>query len=96
MNLGKVLLGITAGVAVGVTLGVLFAPHKGSKTRRKIVERQNELTDDLENRIDEFISLLTKKYESIKERATHISETWISKPEGTNHNPKTSDQKVPS
>lgn len=96
MNLGKFLLGIAAGVAVGVTVGVLFAPHKGSKTRRKIVERQVELTDDLENRIDEFINLLSKKYESIKEGATHITEAWVSKPEGTNHNPKSNDQKVSS
>ena len=36
MGSGKVLLGVLAGVAVGATLGILFAPDKGSETRKKI------------------------------------------------------------
>ena len=36
MKAGKVFLGVLAGVAAGAVLGILFAPDKGSKTRKKI------------------------------------------------------------
>ena len=39
MGTGKILLGVLAGVAAGATLGILFAPAKGSKTRKKIIEK---------------------------------------------------------
>lgn len=40
MENGKVLLGVLAGVAVGATLGILFAPDSGTNTRKNHEERR--------------------------------------------------------
>ena len=36
MSTGKLVVGVLAGVAVGALVGMLFAPDKGSETRKKI------------------------------------------------------------
>lgn len=46
-NNSKILLGIIAGAVIGGALGILLAPDKGSETRRKIVEKGNDLGDSL-------------------------------------------------
>lgn len=40
MNSGKVVLGALAGLAAGALLGILFAPDKGSETRKKSRKRE--------------------------------------------------------
>ena len=39
MKNSDVVVGILGGLAVGAILGILFAPDKGSNTRRKIAEK---------------------------------------------------------
>ncbi|MEO5582226.1 MAG: YtxH domain-containing protein [Saprospiraceae bacterium] len=69
MNSGKVFLGLLAGVAVGATLGVLFAPDKGNSTRQKISKKSDEYAKGLEDKFSNFIDMLAAKFESLKEDA---------------------------
>ena len=75
MGSGKVLLGVLAGVAVGATLGILFAPDKGSRTRRKISEKSDDYAEELEEKFSEFIEGITKQFEAVKEETTRMAET---------------------
>jgi gas vesicle protein len=72
MSSGKVLLGVLAGVAVGATLGILFAPDKGSNTRRKISQKGDDYADELEAKFNEFIGEVTKQFEAVKEQGAQM------------------------
>jgi gas vesicle protein len=74
MNSGKVLLGVLAGIAVGATLGILFAPDKGLSTRKKISKKSDAYADELEEKFNEFIDSITKKFETVREEATQMAE----------------------
>lgn len=76
---GKVLFGVLAGAAAGVLLGVLFAPEKGSTTRRKITETSNDYTDELKEKFDEFLGTLNEKFEAVKTNAREMAEKGKSK-----------------
>lgn len=67
MSSGKVFLGVLAGVAAGAILGILFAPDKGSVTRKKIVNKGEELADELKEKFDEFVDSMTEKYDKVKD-----------------------------
>lgn len=64
MSAGKVVLGVMAGVAMGTALGMLVAPDKGSKTRKKLVKKGNDLAGKTEDRVNEFADKMTKKLQS--------------------------------
>jgi len=69
MNNGKVMLGVLAGVAAGALIGILFAPDKGSKTRRKILDKSEDYADDLKTKITDLWESITEKFETAKEDA---------------------------
>ncbi|MBK6785957.1 MAG: YtxH domain-containing protein [Saprospiraceae bacterium] len=51
----KVVLGVLAGAAAGTVLGILFAPHKGKSTRRRMNEQGNKLIADFEKKLSGFV-----------------------------------------
>jgi len=73
MSKGKVLLGVLAGVAAGALLGILFAPDKGSVTRKKISKKGEEFADDLKEKFDDFLDNITEKFENLKEDASDLT-----------------------
>jgi gas vesicle protein len=82
MSAGKVLLGLLAGVAVGATLGILFAPDKGSNTRSKIKQKGDDYADDLGEKFNEFIEKVTQQFQQVKEEANHMAHDGKVKADG--------------
>jgi len=50
----NLITGILGGVAIGATLGILFAPAKGSKTRKRIQKTVEDSTDAIVEKTHEW------------------------------------------
>jgi len=68
-NTGKVVTGVLVGTAIGATLGLLFAPKKGSKTRAIIANKAKELGDATVKTYSKTKDLLGMKNDKQKELA---------------------------
>ncbi len=69
MSRGSVLLGALAGVAAGALFGILFAPDKGSSTRKKIIDKGEDYVDNLKEKINGILHDGIKRGEKVKETA---------------------------
>jgi len=68
MNSKDTILGILVGAAAGATLGLLFAPRKGSETRKALAENGEEyfdkFTEDIKDTLDEKLNKYFSKNSS--------------------------------
>ena len=69
MKAGKILLGVLSGAAAGAAVGMLFAPKKGSDTRRKIADRSNEYVNGTKTKFSGMVDDVSHKFDSVKSKA---------------------------
>ncbi|TNE60577.1 MAG: YtxH domain-containing protein [Bacteroidetes bacterium] len=73
MNTGKALLGIIGGFAAGALIGVLFAPDKGIKTRKKIMKKGEAYVDEMKDKVDEMVEEMNSKFDDMMNEAKKLA-----------------------
>jgi len=72
MSSSKLLSGLLLGAAAGAVLGVLFAPDKGTETRKKLAQKGGDFGDKVKNKFNELGEALQEKYDNIRGEANDI------------------------
>ena len=82
MSSSKILVGFLAGAAVGALAGILFAPDKGSNTRKKIATKSGDITDSVKNSFNDFIDGVKETYSGAKEKVEEFGDKVKAKSDG--------------
>ena len=62
----SLIVGVLAGFAAGAAIGMLFAPHKGKVTRKRLLRKGEDIAEKTGDAIDDITNNVTKKFETIK------------------------------
>ncbi|MFD0861559.1 YtxH domain-containing protein [Sungkyunkwania multivorans] len=69
-------LGVIAGIASGAILGILFAPDKGSNTRRRIAEEatavKDKIADEASTIRDNVVDTISQKKGTLDEQLEEV------------------------
>jgi gas vesicle protein len=77
MNSSKVCCGVIVGAAAGAVLGILFAPDKGSVTRKNISNKGDYYVKSVKDNFNEFLDSVSGKFHKGMEYATKTVEEEI-------------------
>lgn len=71
--MNKVFLGILAGLAAGAIVGILFAPDKGSETRRKIMSKGEDLANAAREKFGDVVGSVNERIDQAKEKVGNVA-----------------------
>jgi gas vesicle protein len=72
------IIALLTGAVIGAGIGILYAPAKGSKTRKKIKDGFDHSKEDAIDKYNELVGLLKTKTASAKEHLEESLENFVS------------------
>ena len=75
MNTKKLLIGVASGLVAGAVIGILFAPHKGRVTRRKIKNQSEDYAEAVKDKFNEIIEGISGKFETISKDISEYTDS---------------------
>jgi gas vesicle protein len=73
------IMGFIAGAAAGAALGILFAPDAGTKTRKKIKDQTQKMSEEVKNnvvhKIDDLSKYVSGFVDETKEKIAELEKT---------------------
>ncbi len=76
-NSGKIIAAAAAGIAAGAVLGLLFAPNKGSETRKKLTDESKKLVDGVKDRLNKGKEKVNRFTEDIEKTIKEKTEEFV-------------------
>ncbi len=73
MKTSSIIFNTLLASAAGVAIGMLFAPEKGSKTRRKISEKNHQYSDYLAEKFDNLVDSVSHPLESLEHETKRLA-----------------------
>lgn len=73
MKTSRIIISTLLASAVGVAVGMLFAPQKGSKTRRDISKKNHEYSDYVSDKVEDFVDSVSHPLENIKDETERLA-----------------------
>ncbi len=70
----KIWIALGSGLALGSIAGILFAPNKGTETRKKIAGAGTKISDQLKDKVQQSKDRILAFKEDIKERIEALNE----------------------
>jgi gas vesicle protein len=72
-NTGKMIGALLIGAAIGGVIGVLFAPDKGSETRKKIAGQTDGLSKSLKEKFNALMEEAKAEFDHAKKEASEYA-----------------------
>ena len=64
----KVIGALMVGAAIGVGLGILFSPAKGSEVRKSIADKSGDWGDAIKEKFNDLVDKFSKEVDEAKEQ----------------------------
>ena len=81
MKVRQLLVGAMVGLTAGAIIGILFAPKKGSVTRRFISQKGSGYAEDMKERFNESLKTVNQKIDSLKDEVKTMVKKGLTKTE---------------
>jgi gas vesicle protein len=78
--------GFILGAIVGGVLGVLFAPNKGSETRRKIANSRDNFSNSVKDEYGNLVNMVNQEISDVKVKANEALEHGLARVEKVKSN----------
>ncbi|HLP14808.1 MAG TPA: YtxH domain-containing protein [Bacteroidota bacterium] len=59
-------------LAAGAMMGILFAPAKGTVTRKRIAHQAGAYADDMKDMFEDIVETMTQRFESVRGDVMHL------------------------
>lgn len=71
------MLGLAAMLAAGAVAGILYAPHKGRRTRKKLLRKGQEIISRAEDALGQGRDTLEKLRDKLKDQLECVNEEIV-------------------
>lgn len=79
----KIITTTLGATVIGVAIGILFAPKKGSKTRQNISKKSHKYSDRIAEGFDDLLDTVSHSFESVENETARLAKKGKAKAKKT-------------